>query len=203
MEHPLEKSQTKTGFFNSRLFNNIKEAATIILISILIVAPIKAFIIQPFLVSGASMEPNFHDGEYLIINEIGWTLNEAERGDILVFKNPNDKKEYFIKRVIGFPGETVEIKNSEITIYDLKGNKKVTWDETAYLPNGRLTQWKTGCIGKNIEIVNNKIKIPEGQYFVLGDNRGNSTDSRCIGTIEEELVVGKVWIRIYPFKIFN
>jgi signal peptidase I len=88
------------------MLKNIWEFLKIVIVSLLIILPIRYFIIQPFYVKGASMEPNFHDREYLIIDEISYRFNEPQRGQVIVFRYPNNPQEYFIKRVIGLPGDT-------------------------------------------------------------------------------------------------
>src|SRR3989339_174157 len=92
------------------------EVIKVVLISLAIIIPVRYFLIQPFYVKGASMEPNFFDHEYLIINEIGYRLAKPQRGDIVVFRYPKDPRQYFIKRVIGLPGETMRIKDGKVFV---------------------------------------------------------------------------------------
>ncbi|MBD3300599.1 MAG: signal peptidase I [Candidatus Moranbacteria bacterium] len=172
-------------------FDFLKEVSGIILMSLIIVIPIRIFLIQPFIVKGASMEPNFYEGQYLIVNEIGWTLKGAERGEVIIFKNPRDQKDYYIKRVIGLPGETIEVKNGRVYIFNDEHPEGFVLDESKYLPIGRITSNDTREV------------LAQDEYFVLGDNRGKSSDSRIWGKLDEDLIVGKTWIRVLPFDRFE
>ena len=113
-----ENSKKKCGILKGTAIF-LWETAKIIIISLAIIIPVRYFLIQPFFVRGASMEPNFHDGEYLIIDELSYRLGEPERGDVIIFKYPKDPSQYYIKRIIGLPTETVEIKDGQIIIYNL------------------------------------------------------------------------------------
>ncbi len=158
----------------------------VICISLAIIVPIRYFLIQPFYVKGASMEPSFYDHEYLIINEITYRLNNPQRGDIVVFRYPKDPSQYFIKRVVGLPGEKVEITDGMVFVSDSLGNKKML-DESGYLDSESKT------IGEKSWI------LGDNEYYVLGDNRENSSDSRVFGPVRRDLIVGKVWFRGWPF----
>jgi signal peptidase I len=171
------------------------ELIKIVGISLAIIIPIRYYIIQPFYVKGASMEPNFYDHEYLIIDEISYRFNEPKRGDIIVFKYPRDPKEYFIKRIIGLPGEQVEFKDGTIIIYNQENPDGFVLPE-AYLS----TELKTYASNEE------KISVGENEYFVLGDNRNASKDSRSFGAVNRSFVIGKVLLRGWPFDratIFN
>ena len=167
-------------------FDTIK----IIVISLIIIIGIRSFVMQPFFVNGQSMEPNFHDGDYLIINEIGYRLDDPKRGDIIVFHYPNDPSQFFIKRVIGLPGEKIEIRNKEITIYNKDNPDGFALDEF-YIP-------KSAVISKDYSQ-----ELKNDEYYVLGDNRTASSDSRVWGVLERHHIVGKVWIRAWPFDNFS
>ena len=152
------------------------------------------------------MEPNFHDGEYLIINELGYKktvlcteqkqlltvtpYKEIERKDIIVFRNPQNPEEYFIKRVIGLPGEKIKIEDGDVVIYNEENPEGGVLDESRYLTK-MLHQ--TECL-KQCEF-----EIGEDELFVLGDNRKYSSDSRSWGLLPEDYVVGKVLLRAWPF----
>ncbi len=165
----------------------IWEVIKIVAVALVIVVPIRYFLFQPFLVSGDSMEPNFEDGDYLIVDELSYRMREPQRGEVIVFKYPFDTSKRFIKRIIGLPGETVEIKEGKVII--VKDNMEVL-DESRYLPEGSETQ-------KDI-----KISIPEDNFFVLGDNRSLSADSRSWGLLPEKYIIGRVYIRIWPLTAF-
>ncbi|MBD3244694.1 MAG: signal peptidase I [Candidatus Moranbacteria bacterium] len=188
MKNSKDVAKTGAKMAGVGLFGFLIEIGGIILMAFLVVVPVRYFIIQPFIVKGASMQPNFYDGEYLIVNEIGWRVKEAERGEVIVFKNPRNNGEYFIKRIIGLPDERIVIKGGVIKIYNDQYPNGFLLDETNYLPDSRVT---SGNIDET---------LGEDEYFVLGDNRGASSDSRYWGPLPEKLVVGKTWIRVLPFS---
>lgn len=164
-------------------------------VSLAIIIPVRYFLIQPFYVKGASMEPSFFDHEYLIIDELSYRFHTPSRGDIVVFRYPMDPKQFFIKRVIGLPGETVEVNENEVKIYNDEHPNGMTLDESAYL-------------SKDIKSSSAKrtLTLKSGEYFVMGDNRGSSLDSRFFGAIKQSDIVGRVWLRGWPFdrwKMFD
>lgn len=146
---------------------------------------VRYFLFKPFYVKGASMEPNFHEHEYLIIDEISYRFREPIRGEVIVFKYPENPKEYFLKRIIGLPGETVKISEGKVTVYNKLHPEGVVIDET-YLPDELKT------VGERVTV------LGESQYFVLGDNRFNSHDSRGFGPVDKNLIVGRTWFRGWP-----
>jgi len=167
------------------------EMVRVAIISLVIILPVRYFLIQPFYVKGASMEPNFYDHEYLIIDEISYRFNEPQRGDIVVFKYPKDPKQYFIKRVIGLPGEKIKIDNSSIFINGTRLNE-------VYLPDTMETVLPLRGYGD--------VTLAGDEYFLLGDNRSQSLDSRIFGPVKREFIIGRTWIRGWPFNrvtIFN
>src|SRR4030043_2387602 len=111
------------------------EIIKVVIISLAIIIPVRYFLIQPFYVKGASMEPSFHDHEYLIINEITYRINEPQRGDIIVFRYPKDPSQYYIKRVIGLPSEKIKIKDGKIFIYNSQYENGIELTEQIYLPD--------------------------------------------------------------------
>lgn len=166
----------------------VLEIARIALIAFIIVAPIRYFLFQPFIVSGASMAPNFASGDYLIIDEISYRFSEPQRGDVVVFDSSfiqNYKGQRFIKRVVGLPGETVDIENGIVSI--IKDGKTTILDES-YLPSDFKTYGDTN------------ITLESEEYFVLGDNRTNSYDSRMWGVVQQKYIVGKAALRILPIN---
>lgn len=165
------------------------EVAKMVAISLVIIIPVRYYLIQPFFVYGASMEPNFSSGNYLIINEIGYRFSEPQRGEVVVFKYPLNPSQYYIKRIIGLPGETVEIKDGQIIIYNQNFPEGRILDESMYLPENRTTSGSA------------HIKLGEDEYFVLGDNRQASSDSRRWGSLPENYIIGKAWIRAWPFNL--
>jgi signal peptidase I len=175
----------------SSIFTFLWETLKIIIISLIIIVPVRYFLVQPFYVKGASMEPNFYDHEYLIIDEISYRFETPIRGDIVVFKYPKNPSDYFIKRVIALPGERVIIENGQVKIANSKNPAGFILDESEYLPN------TTKTFG-NIDIT-----LGENQYYVLGDNRASSLDSRGFGPITNKDIIGKTWLRGWPFDRFT
>lgn len=161
------------------------EVAKIVILALVIVIPIRYFVFQPFIVKGLSMEPNFHDGDYLIIDEFTYHFRELQRGEVVVFKYPNDPSQRYIKRIIGLPGETIEIENGKVMIFNPEGSK--TLEESNYLSSFAFTSG------------NLRMTLDENDYFVLGDNRSSSSDSRRWGVLPRENIIGRVFLRAWPF----
>ncbi|MBU4348489.1 signal peptidase I [Patescibacteria group bacterium] len=169
------------------------EVAEIVLIAVVTVFFIRTFLMQPFLVSGASMEPSFSTGNYLLVDEISYRLGSPERNDVVVFQYPNDPSTYYIKRIIALPGERIVLKDSEITIINSQYSEGIILEES-YLKSGLRTSG-------NIDVV-----LDEDDYFVMGDNRNVSYDSRSWGSLSKDNIVGIVRLRLFPIdsiKFFN
>lgn len=169
----------------------VKKAATnfwdilkLVIIALLIVIPIRFFVFQPFIVSGQSMEPNYHSSDYLIVDEVSYKIHEPQRGDVIVFKYPKNPAYKYIKRIIGLPGETIEIKNAEIFITANGVTAKL--DESSYLSSLVINSWNRMA---NMA----PVALGVNQYFVLGDNRNNSSDSRVWGVLPAKNIVGKTF----------
>jgi signal peptidase I len=165
------------------------EIAKIVIFALVIVVPIRYFLFQPFFVKGESMVPNFEDGDYLIIDELSYRLRAPERGEIIVFKYPHDITQRYIKRIIGLPGETIEIKGGEI-IVSKDGSSPKILDESDYLNSSVQT------------LGNVKVILGQDEYFVLGDNRPVSSDSRRWGVVPKSDIIGRVYFRAWPFTDF-
>lgn len=157
-----------------------------IVVFLAVLVMIYLFILSPQEVSGASMESSFHNGEYILTNKIEYKLNNPERGDVVIFKSPKNKEVDYIKRVIGLPGETVKLEDN---IFYVNG-KKI---EEPYLDPGLFT------FGGSYLHEGEEVTVPEGQYFVVGDNRPHSSDSREFGPIAKEDFIGKALFRYWPF----
>lgn len=154
-------------------------------IALAIVLPVRLFIAQPFIVSGASMVPTFESGEYLIVDELSYRFSEPMRGDVVIFRYPKDTTEFFIKRIIGLPGEVVTITQGAILIEKTDGTTQTLTDQ--YVVH-------TGNGG------NQRYSVPPESYFVLGDNRPESSDSRTWGFVPRKNIVGKTFVRLLPLQ---
>jgi len=168
------------------------EIAKVIVIALVIVVPLRVFVFQPFLIRGDSMEPNYHSGDYLIIDQLSYRFHAPERGEVIVLKFPLDPSQRFIKRIVGLPGETVEVQDGKVVVYGKEERRRdvVVLDESVYLPLGLQTP---GSV---------RIDLAEQEYFVLGDNRSFSSDSRKWGVLEKELIVGKVFLNVFSLEAF-
>lgn len=174
-----------------KLFASIWEVAEVVLIALITVFIIRTFIVQPFQVSGASMSPNFQDHNYLLIDEVAYRFRAPERGEVIVFRYTGDKSSFFIKRIIGLPGETVVVKDGDVIITEAgEGGETFTLEES-YLP---LQTQTAGSVTTT---------LGEDEYFVMGDNRGNSFDSRNWGPLHKKDIIGIVRLRLYPFADFG
>jgi len=159
--------------------STLREVVETVLLTLLIFLAIRT-LIQNFRIEGVSMEPNLHDGQYLIINKLVYYLHPPERGDIVVFHYPKNPQRDFIKRIIGLPGEKVAVREERILINDEE------LDEPYALHMGKYT-WGPQLLG-------------EDEYFVLGDNRNSSSDSHSWGTLPGDAIIGKAWISYWPPK---
>lgn len=163
----------------------VKEILKFALIAILIVVPFRIFIAQPFIVSGASMSPTFETGQYLIVDQLSYQFEEPSRGDVIIFKFPQDPSKFFIKRIIGLPGEIVEIKEGTVSVRNRDSTEALILDETYVIPENRRNDSITAV-------------LRDDEYYVMGDNRGASADSRLWGPLKEDLIVGRAIIRVLP-----
>lgn len=168
-----------------RFVDYVLELVQVVVISLAIIIPIRYFLIQPFYVRGASMEPAFIDHEYLIIDELSYRFKDPARGEIVVFRYPGDPRQYFIKRIIGLPGEKVQFVGGKVIIYSEE------------YPEGWILE--EPYIERSIFTSGDKtVQLEADQYFVLGDNRNSSLDSRFFGSLERRMIVGRVWLRGWP-----
>ena len=179
-----------------KVFGFVWEIVKVAAISLAIILPVRYFLIQPFYVKGASMEPNFYDHEYLIIDEITYRLAEPKRGDIIVFRYPKNPSQFFIKRVIGLPGERVKIEDNGVYISQDDSAWQLLTEN--YLADDAKTEVPLRGYGD--------IQLRSDEYFLLGDNRNQSLDSRVFGPVTRDAVVGRTWLRGWPFNrltVFN
>lgn len=169
------------------------EIFEIVVIAVVTVFIIRTFLIQPFLVRGASMEPNFLNGNYLLVDEMTYRFRSPERGEVIVFRYPGDPSTYYIKRIIGLPEEALIINDGKIKIINT-AHPEGFWLEESYLVPGLKTSG------------DEKITLGLNQYFVLGDNRMFSFDSRSWGVLDGKNIIGIVRVRLWPLKeadLFN
>lgn len=150
------------------------------------------FLLQPHQVKGASMQPNFHDGEYILTDKISYRFSNPQRGDVIIFKSPTDQEVDFIKRIIGLPGEKVKISDGKIIIFNNEHKDGFVLNE-AYATNGPTS-------GGQDAPQNTEVSIGSDQYFVLGDNRIESFDSRSWGMLPKGNIIGKAWLRYWPLN---
>lgn len=172
---PIDK-ETESGFF--------KEVTKIAFVALLIVLPVRMFIAQPFIVSGSSMDPTFINSDYLIVDQISYRLHDPARQDVIIFRYPKDPSKYFIKRVIGLPGDTVTLEGSDVTITNIDNPEGFSLDEP-YIVHEQKEEKSTYTLADN-------------EFFVMGDNRGSSLDSRIWGPLPERFIVGRALVRLLP-----
>jgi signal peptidase I len=159
------------------------ELLKFVVIAAVIVLPVRLFIAQPFIVSGESMNPTFENGQYLIVDELTYRLEDPKRGDVVIFRYPRDPKEFFIKRIIGLPGETVRIQSGVVSVEQADGTT-LTLDEpyVKNIGNGRDNTYSVGA----------------EEYFAMGDNRPESSDSRIWGVLPKDNLIGRAFVRLLP-----
>lgn len=155
------------------------------LLVLVIVLPLRIFVAQPFIVSGASMQPTFDTGDYLIIDQLTYRFEQPQRKDVVVFRYPSDPSKFFIKRIIGLPGETVSINGSSVTITNDSHPNGFTLSEPYVRENNTQHDEVTTT-------------LEEGEYFVLGDNRKSSSDSRVWGELPGRFLVGEAFLQLIP-----
>lgn len=169
-----------------RIYAFLIDTAQTLLLAASVFLVIYVFVFRPFQVNGASMSPNFLDREYVLTNLIILRFEDPRRGDVIVFKAPTDVEKDFIKRVIGVPNDTVVIQGGRIFL------NGVLLDEKAYLKDEVYTS--TGSFAKEGQVV----KVPQASYFVVGDNRANSSDSREWGFVKKSSIIGKSLFVYWP-----
>lgn len=162
----------------------LAEIVRFALIAIIIVVPIRMFIAQPFIVSGASMDDTFANGQYLIVDQVSYYFNDPARGDVVIFRYPRDPSKFFIKRVIGLPGDTVTIEDALVTIKNEEYPNGLILDEP-YVESMAAAAPLSEVLGPR-------------EYFVMGDNRDQSSDSRVWGVLQKERIIGRAWARLFP-----
>ncbi len=165
--------------------SNWRELLRFAIIALAIATVIRIFIAEPFVVSGASMVPTFTNGDYLIVDKLSYKFNDPKRDDVIVFRYPNDTTKFFIKRIIGLPNETIDIQGSEVTITNQSHPDGFKIDQPFV---------------KNLANNDTHFELKDNEYFVMGDNRSASSDSRYWGAVNKKLITGKAFLRLLPIK---
>ena len=171
------------------IWSGLGDLSVFIVFVIGAVVLVRIFIAQPFIVSGTSMFPTFQNANYLIVDELTYRFHQPQRGDVIIFHPPIDMKSYYIKRIIGLPGDTVTVKNGVVTVSNDSNPKGVVLSEP-YITTDTLSE-------------NVSVKVPDGNYFVMGDNRPASFDSRKWGLLPRANITGRAFIRLFPFSELN
>jgi signal peptidase I len=167
-----------------KFFWSFFEVVETVVIAVVAVVLVRMFVVQPFVVSGASMEPSFYNGNYLLIDELTYRFREPERGEVIVFRYPGDNKSYYIKRIIALPGEHVSIEGGTVTVTTREG-------KTEELSEPYLGDRTTNGAFDHT--------LLEGEYFVMGDNRNFSFDSRSWDKpLTRGNIVGLVKLKLWP-----
>lgn len=189
-----DSTTTNFGYEEQSLFDKLKsnlaELVEFIAIVGAVIVVIRFFVAEPHRVDGSSMVPNFHTGDYIITNKLATRLSHPERGEVIILQNPRNASEAFIKRVIGLPEEKVRIQDGNVFV----NGKQL---DESYLPRGLKTP--AGAFLAEGE----ETTVPSNQYFVMGDNRSASSDSREWGPIKNELIIGQAFLRYWPPQKFT
>lgn len=167
-------------------WSSLWEWVQVIAIALIISLPIRFLIAEPFVVNGASMDPTFATGQFLIVDRLSYRFEEPKRGDVIVFRYPNNPSTYYIKRIIGLPGETVFIKDGSVSV-----------SATANATSTIITEPYIRDDHKSFDDL--KATLSDSQYFVMGDNRRESSDSRAWGPLAKDMIIGRPAVRLYPF----
>jgi signal peptidase I len=161
----------------------LKETLTFLVLAVIIVLPIRLFVAQPFVVEGESMHPTFESADYLIVDELTYHFRAPQRGDVIIFRYPGDPSIFYIKRIIGLPGETVHINHGIVTVAKTNGTNVTLNEPYVVAEDATYTQ---------------DTALASDQYFVMGDNRPQSSDSRVWGPLPRQNIVGRAFVRLLP-----
>jgi signal peptidase I len=177
MNPEIPTKENKESFF--------KEIIKFTILALAIVIPIRAYVAQPFIVNGSSMDPTFNTGQYIIVDRLTYHFSSPSRGDVLIFKYPKNTKEYYIKRLIGLPGETVSATDGIVTIKNKENPDGIVLDDSFVIKEHKTSD-------------SFNITLGEDEYFVMGDNRAASSDSRVWGPLDEKYISGRALVRLLP-----
>ena len=194
MEEPMpqpETAPTVTPAPKNDAWRFLAELVKTAVIVLAVAYGVRVFVLQPYIVEGLSMFPQFHDRDYLLVDKISYRIHAPERGDVVVFKYPKDTAFNYVKRIIGLPGDTIRISNSTVYVSDAAHPQGVALSEP-YVEAGNKTLPDSG----NGET---EFTVPANSYFVMGDNRMGSSDSRNWGDVPMDDMIGRVLVLAYPF----
>jgi len=180
-------SEKKLNSENQPKENFFKEIIKFTILALIIVLPIRAYIAQPFIVNGPSMDPTFNTGQYIIVDQVTYKFNQPKRGDVIIFKYPLNPKTFYIKRIIGLPGETLISSGGKVSIINSENPQGIILDDTFVASVHRTSD-------------DFKITLGSTEYFVMGDNRKESADSRIWGPLDKKLIVGRAFVRLFPIS---
>ncbi|MBU6426973.1 signal peptidase I [Patescibacteria group bacterium] len=191
---PAQTKDTDTGQDEKEIlkgqskgWQTLREWAQTIIIALIIALPIRYFVAEPFIVSGASMDPTFASGQFLVVDRLSYRFEKPQRDAVIVFEFPNNPSVYYIKRIIGLPGETLKINDGKITVINAAHPDGLILDEPFVSPAHASHDTETVTLG-------------QGQYFVMGDNRAQSSDSRAWGNLDAKYIVGRPILRLLPLN---
>lgn len=179
----MEENNNQIG--NQKTKSSFWELIQYAIIALLIVVPFRIFVAQPYVVSGSSMDPTFKDTDYLIVDQISKRFEEPQRESVIIIRYPKDPSKFFIKRLIGLPGETVDIKKGEVTIYNTENKDGLKLNEP-YVVYSKFDDFS--------------MKLGSDEYFVMGDNRAGSSDSRIWGSLPKKYIIGRPILRLLPLN---
>jgi len=172
---------------NDSVWSSVLEWVKVIVIALAIALPVRWFIAEPFIVNGASMDPTFATGQFLVVDRLTYDFKKPARGDVIIFEYPNDPSTYYIKRIIGLPGETVNINDGKVTIINKENPNGIVLDEPYLSP-------------EHFSHDTSSTTLTSTQYFVMGDNRAQSSDSRFWGPLESHFIIGRPIVRLIPIQ---
>lgn len=187
----IQSDDSESGEKSPSVGSFLWELARVVVIAFVVMIGFRFFVAEPFIVSGSSMVPNYHNREYLVVNKMEYRTEEPERGDVVVFRYPKDTSQYFIKRIIGLPGEKVKVEGGRVYVYNNEHPEGAVVEEP-YLPAQDVTLGKSDIV-----------TLGSDEFYVLGDNRLASSDSRVWGVLPRKDIVGTAWLRVFPLNSFG
>ncbi len=179
----------------------VREVIETIILALVLAFALRTFVIQAFYIPSGSMENTLLPGDMILVNKFIYYFTDIKRGDIIVFKYPNDPSKDYIKRVVGLPGDTLEIKNGDVYVNDKILEEKYTKEKAAddMIMHAHIEKDASGTAGTPVAAAE-RIKVPEGKLFVMGDNRNNSQDSRFWGFLSHSALKGKALVIYWPLS---